>query len=303
MVVQTSNQSDGAALNDLAHTPEGVKLGLPPWREHPFRLFSWLDMEKFSAKSFYLIIQRLTEMQSAAFYHTSDAFALVSQPAVDRIKIIMLPVVKAECQKIGLRYSIKEIDRILAEITSPKLTNRQLQVAMTSILNRICDELDGNLFLHVSPAHADYYTQSVPLFGDGVDNAFQSAAYDISEAGKCLALDAHTACVCHLMRVLEHGLRALAKRLHVPFDNKPWNSVIEVAEKRLRTIQQRKRKPKNWRVDEKFYSEVLAHFRLLKNAWRNYSMHVYEHYDDAIATSVFAHVKAFMQHLSTKLKE
>jgi hypothetical protein len=64
-----------------------------------------------------------------------------------------------------------------------------------------------------------------------------------------------------------------------------------------------KRKPKNWKADEKFYSEAIAHFRFLKDAWRNYSMHVFERYDENQAESAFNHTKAFMRQLATKLKE
>ncbi len=66
------------------------------------------------------------------------------------------------------------------------------------------------------------------------------------------------------MRVLESGLRGLAKQLNVPFDNKPWNYVIEVADSRLKKVRQAKRKPKNWKQDERFFSEAIAHFRFHK---------------------------------------
>jgi hypothetical protein len=105
------------------------------------------------------------------------------------------------------------------------------------------------------------------------------------------------------MRILEIGLRALAATLKIPFDNKPWNYVIEVADKRVKHVREAKRKPKNWKQNEKFYSEAIVHFRFIKDAWRNYSMHVYERYDGEQAGSVFSHTRAFMRNLSTKLKE
>ena len=53
------------------------------------------------------------------------------------------------------------------------------------------------------------------LFGDDVARAFPSSKGDIDEAGKCLALDRGTACVFHLMRILEIGLQLLAAKLGI----------------------------------------------------------------------------------------
>ena len=64
----------------------------------------------------------------------------------------------------------------------------------------------------MQPRNVPYY-ETRPLFGPDVFNNFSSANDDIDEAGKCLALGRGTACVMHLMRVLEVGLAALASAL------------------------------------------------------------------------------------------
>jgi hypothetical protein len=58
-----------------------------------------------------------------------------------------------------------------------------------------------------------------------------SASFDIEEAGKCLAFDRGTATVMHLMRVLEVGLKALAKVLQIAYAPS-WDSYI----KKINTI-------------------------------------------------------------------
>jgi hypothetical protein len=201
---------------------------------------------------------------------------------------------------IGCKVASKTAERFASDIVL--LPVNQIQVRLRELYNVITSEMADVLFLYVDSRHKEHY-EGFALFGDEVEQAFPSANYDIAESGKCIALNRSTAAVCHLMRVLEWGLRAMATKLKVKFENKPWNYVIEVADKRLKHIRQSKRKPKNWKQDEKFYSEALAHFRFLKDAWRNYSMHVYERYSEEQAESIFNHTKAFMRHLATKLKQ
>lgn len=280
-------------------SPELPVRVLPPWLEHRYRLISWYDMNKFSAESFHLIADKLSLFQTSSFYH--DGTTKISEQLLAHLSLIVLPVVISECQKIGLSYSLKEIKRTLASL-SVEMTNSEVENAMRTISQRIKDELEENLFLWLSHEEAQYYSAE-PLFGEKVRSVFPSTSYDIVESGKCIALNRNTASVCHSMRVLEIGLRALATRLGVQYENKPWNYVIEVADKKLIKIRGLRRKPRNWKTDEKFYSEAIVHFRFLKDAWRNYSMHVYERYDPESARAIFNHVKSFMQHLATKLKE
>lgn len=65
------------------------------------------------------------------------------------------------------------------------------------------------------------------MFGEKVSLNFPSALEDIKEVGNCYATDRNTACVFHCMRVVEYGLRALAKRLRVKL---PKNLHIDLAE-------------------------------------------------------------------------
>jgi len=56
-------------------------------------------------------------------------------------------------------------------------------------------------------------------------------------------------------------------------------------------------------ADERWFSEVGSHFRLLKNGIRNHAMHVREKYSDEQAENIFNHTKAFMQQLATRLSD
>src|SRR5258708_19689687 len=66
--------------------------------------------------------------------------------------------------------------------------------------------------------------------GEAVTDAFPSAITDIEEAGKCLAFDRNAACIFHLMRVMEVGLKALGQRLDINTAYKPgWEGILKKA--------------------------------------------------------------------------
>jgi hypothetical protein len=126
---------------------------------------------------------------------------------------------------------------------------------------------------------------------------------DIEEAGKCLALNRNTACVFHLMRVMEVGLRALGASLHDPrIDpkrNPTWDAILKKGdEELLKPLAQR---AAEWQTDEAFFSTAHASLRAVKDAWRNPTMHVERIYDDEAALEVWNAVRGFMRHLASKL--
>lgn len=163
------------------------------------------------------------------------------------------------------------------------------------VINIIEKESRTRIFLFVLPEKVSFY-KGESLFGQSVDDAFPSAKIGIEEAGKCFAMGRNTACVFHLMRVLEVALNALAKKFCAGFEHSSWGKIIDGIEAKItdRTIKS---------DDERFYSEAASHLRLLKNAWRNYVMHEHDTYDEERAQRVWNHVQELMEHLATKLSE
>jgi hypothetical protein len=62
---------------------------------------------------------------------------------------------------------------------------------------------------------------------------FPSVRDDAHAATDCWALGHPTACVFHCMRVLEHGLKALASDVGETFDLQQWQNIIEQIEARI----------------------------------------------------------------------
>lgn len=182
-------------------------------------------------------------------------------------------------------------------------------------LNELHEALDSALFMRrfytIEPGEEKFFyddsLRPLPeMFGEKVSLNFPSALEDIKEAGNCYATDRNTACVFHCMRVLEHGLRALAKRLRVTLpknlhiDLAEWGKLIDRIEEEIEKIEKvRKRTPQRER-DLEFYHSAASQFRHFKNAWRNHVMHSRAWYDHEEAGKVLRHVREFMRHLADR---
>lgn len=162
-------------------------------------------------------------------------------------------------------------------------------------------ELFSRLLMVIDPSKAHFYGRSM-AFGPKVAAAYPSAASDIEEACNCYALDLNTACVFHLMRVLEKGLRALAKRLNVQCEIENWKHMIQEIEATLKRMQQEPRSPE--KIQKlKFYADCATEFFHFQHAWRNHVMHAQVKYDEQEALAVMGHVEAFMKKLSEEITE
>jgi len=150
----------------------------------------------------------------------------------------------------------------------------------------------------IDPQHTKYITDPDPFAV--VDTGLHSAAFDIEEAGKCFAFEHYTACVFHLMRAMESGLRSLGASLNDPVDpktNPTWERILGRCDAELK-------KPfldqsPTWQSNPQFFAEATANLRAVKTAWRNPVMHVEQKYTPAHAEEIWNSVRTFVRHLAT----
>ena len=203
--------------------------------------------------------------------------------------------------QVGLSLSVKHADRVLSNHKT-SLTAGQLKEAVVQLQDRMRDELDNVYFLHVPFEKARVYYNPHP-FGEAVSNKFPRAITDMQEASKCLALARYTACVFHLMRVMEIGVQHLGKKLKIPDTHeKEWQAILNSVNGALRRMSNpptpltsRKKAVRDR------YAKAAAHLENVKNAWRNNVMHPKASYTAEEAEEVFQAVKTYMQHLATIL--
>ncbi len=159
-------------------------------------------------------------------------------------------------------------------------------------------ELEKSALFALAAARASYWTQEEPLFGAAVNERFPHAIDDIVSAGKCLATDQGTAVVFHLMRVMEEGLKALAKEMSIPYAPS-WESYIKQITKKME--EPYSKRPPKWRKHGTFYRDVLGDLQAVKFAWRNPTMHIVKKYNPDEAEDIYRCVRSFMQRLAAGL--
>ncbi len=200
-------------------------------------------------------------------------------------------------------FAVREARSVLLDLKQWPRTAIEISKDVQQAHKAISKELNTTLFMRI-PADRRAYYNKPELLGDKVAQAFPSAAFDVAEAGKCLATGRSTAAVLHLMRVVEVGLRALAVAINPSADvqaNPTWDAVLQRGDREI--AKRAADQSPEWRERAAFYTEAIANLRAVKAAWRNPTMHVERKYTDEEAVDVFNAVKAFMRHLATQVRE
>jgi hypothetical protein len=214
-----------------------------------------------------------------------------------------------EFQKVSLLVFAKAAFELVAEIDGTvtlgngvrRFTGQNLSSALghlrvlAEFLGR---EMENRYLLVMDPVKVMYYQQPT-LFGAMVFDKFPSANNDIFEAGMCLALERGTACVMHLMRVMEVGLKGLATAVGVGVQN-DWGAYLREIEKEM-TAQYKASGARTQK--ERFYAEAVLMFHLVKRVWRNPTMHVENSYSFDRAEEILRAVRSFMVHLAENVSE
>jgi len=132
--------------------------------------------------------------------------------------------------------------------------------------------------------------------------AFPSIERDAFGATDCYALQHNTASIFHSMRVLEHGLAALAGEVGVSITTQSWQNVIDQIESRIRELGKGPNSPE--KLERlRFLSEAAKEMVYFKDGWHNHVSHNRATYDEYQARGVLEHVRAFMTVLSERLSE
>jgi hypothetical protein len=214
-------------------------------------------------------------------------------------------------REIGLAITAETIGELLNDLKNDSLHNVQnVQWLLDRIdaIEKLAEkELKQKLFLYIPADHAKFWpTQGEPFaFGRDVQQKFPSASFDIHNAAIGVATTLSTAAVFHLMRVLEIGLAVLGGKFGVSLAHTNWAPAIEEIESKIRDMH----KDPVWKAlpdckeQQEFYAQAASHFGILKDAWRNYTMHSRGKYTEDEAERIFENVKGFMQQLAERLHE
>lgn len=278
--------------------PQSGSNGAVTW--HPGRLWSlWDIMNRFRAATMGAVFGQLS--RAATMIEMMGAVGMTEDHIADRSVI---------------REALEGVDTSLAELPLSRVIRSQFERLTQSVavaggpelailVRELCNNLEVELssawFLMIPADRREYYQQSRAAFGEEVQQNFTEASSDIAAASRCFALDEWTACVFHLMRVLEHGLRKLATTVGLPpeaMQHENWKNIIDQVEKKIREMEELPKTPeKIARIQ--ILSEAAIQFRYFKDAWRNHVSHAHATYDNHAGPMVWIHVRAFMQSMAS----
>ena len=271
---------------------------IPPVRicyENKHGLVTLLDMLRFYASSFVAAFSTIGQ----AMMELRMEKTMPSDHTIGAIGSSM-GMLQKQCEALGLDLSVAHLKR-MAKSDDRRLSS--LLQGLEEAQQRIWDELNSRVYVQIGFDRSKYYEPEGPPFGQLVADNFPSASFDIVEACKCHALQRSTACVFHLMRVLEIGLKGFAGRFAISADHTNWHNIIEGIEKSVRNIGSDPSRTSDWKEQQEFFSQAASHFMTFKDAWRNYTAHARGKYTDEEAEVIMINVRMFMQKLATQLHE
>jgi len=213
-----------------------------------------------------------------------------------------LQVANAVADDFELEAVRDRVSVIKKRISKKKLTNADISTEMRVLLETVAAGLKGQL-VYRYPSEKGIILFNWKEDWAAVAGSFPSAEKAILAGVDLWALGHSTASVFQFMRVLEHGLRALAKDVGKTFDIQNWQNIIAEIESEIRSLREMlpRGSEKNDRLQ--FLSEAAKEFFYFKDGWRNYVSHNKATYDEREARSVLEHVKSFMTVLSSRLNE
>ena len=146
-----------------------------------------------------------------------------------------LHVIENECRSIGLDVTASMVLELCNHVTRGISFEEECE-AMTCIEASLKHEMSTRMFMYLPPDRAKYYAREAS-FGEQVSSKFQTSSFDIKEAGSCYATGRSTACVFHLMRVMELWVQVFGDKLGVKLvAEKNWQNILDEINKAIKAL-------------------------------------------------------------------
>jgi hypothetical protein len=213
---------------------------------------------------------------------------------------------KDQCTEAELHAALYRLGGTLhGHVNAGHMTFGELLNQLRELRGDIDRELRFRRFAIVPLSRTQIYDDRTRAW-EKIWEAFPEGKDDAIGAVDCYAIGLSTACVFHLMRVAEYGLRGLARNLHVRLPRNrrlewaQWQDILKEMNTKADAIANERAGP---RRDAKleFYRGAIGEFYGFKDAYRNHVMHTRGSYDEFQSASALAHVQDFMKRLSARI--
>jgi hypothetical protein len=177
------------------------------------------------------------------------------------------------CISIGLARTAKQIRAVLDACSSGKCTPARFQSLVKPITGLLVQELSEFVFLAVPRNRVGFF--QVPL-GKKVPGA-DEAVREFHAARRCLGLGEPTACVLHLVRVIDFGAKAVATSLGLNTEGLTVGVIAAEIQNLVRSLT--KSRACSSEV-EQFYNALVMDLRTFVRAYRNPVVHGFQVFTD-----------------------
>lgn len=274
------------------------------------------EMLKHQAKLFYYATRKLYGLQRQVAKAMKER-GVVSLPNHEEATATrkLVERIEHEAERLQLTRVLDRLsdfntdDELLRPLAGEAFTLQHLYFQLEELHKDLQRVLAENKFMMIPAGEAGYYDNPA-LFGSEVAAKFPNANKEIMEAGNCYATGSYTASVFHLMRAVEHGVRALIVTFKIKFKRRPkngvelkqWGEILVAIHDKITEIEKRKKtRPRDEQLE--FLRDAAAQFKYFKDKWRNYVMHTRASYEVSDARKTLHYVEEFMKHLATRIAE
>lgn len=261
------------------------------------------DMNRFYASSFGVLMNNI--QLALTSYRSAEQHGAPCSEESDRAFFKRILDQSYPClEELHVSSVIKnQIGRLKDNIDSKPIG--EIAVVLQEIQRNIVDEFAENYYLQLDPSERQFYEHSSPLFGSEVANQFPSLAYEIDEAGKCLALQRSTAAAFHLLRCLEGCFAAVWRYMGVPDPIKTYERNWSIRLKRVKKQYEKRWPESKDKMDSEavFIDEIIGTLSGMQNPYRNSTMHLDSVYTQEDAYNLLVMVKGIIKSLATRMNE
>jgi hypothetical protein len=269
----------------------------------PRKLISLADMMRFFVDRFLDAFEELEYLKEKSNKASSENLSDSEKEFVRHVMDKISPV----CQEAGLEIAgdrIARINHATWGFPSENCSHKVLKSQIGELQQSISHELSKRKFVFI-PADKEKYFENPQHLGQKVYGFFENARQEIKEAGNCFAAALYTACVLHCVRVVEFGMRDMARHLKAktmsPLEYCDWSQVITALERKLQEAKAKPRgksKSRQWDL----YSRALSDCKALIET-RNRVCHAREGFLKSEADTAMKRTEHFMETVCEILKK
>jgi len=291
---------------EIVESIQGLRT-VAPWIDDYYRLWSVFEMLEHNARGFWGIATHVAFARSAITQMSKEAgrgAALAPHHKDYGTLMQTLASFEESAQSLGLTVSLLSIARAKAALQG----GIRLDVLMNHLdfaAQCVQDELESKVFLYLQPDKITFYKDGPEVhFGASVCLMWPDVKDDLSEASRCMSLNRSTACVFHLMRVIEFVIKDWASKFPTAtltrltrrgvFQELSWSDLEGELQSQIANMPITTQAEKDARDAR---SRMVALFGNIRHGWRNGTMHPAAKYTEEEARDVFSSVRTFLSAL------